>query len=142
AASRYYGTRAILVFLVLTGLGWGVWEANGHIHGRHLVRRVLEAEPREVQQVIYGDLPGYHRWADPHLRAALESGHAHRQLRASLALLPVDDTLVEYLSRRLLDCSVEEFPVVRDSLREHRGKFQAFLWQTLRERHGAPLAGF
>src|SRR5207245_191958 len=53
---------------------------------------------------------------------------ARQQLHASLALLPVDATQVEYLYGRLLDAEPIEVPVIRDALATHQAEIIERLW--------------
>ena len=51
----------------------------------------------------------------PTRREELSTAESVR-LHASLALLDVDDSQTKYLAERLLDCSFDEFPIIRDRL--------------------------
>ena len=51
------------------------------------------------------------------------------RLRASLACLPEQ---VDYLSQRLLDCSVDEFPVIRNRVQPYNASLLANLWTDFR----------
>jgi serine/threonine protein kinase/formylglycine-generating enzyme required for sulfatase activity len=120
-----------------------------------LARGLLVAEIDKVpDQIDYLDVIS-RWWADPELRqaCALESSHnGGRRLRASLALLPVDPTHVEYLSDRLLDAEPAELPVIRDALAPYKGKLIDQLWTVVakpdkakkhrRLRAGAALAAY
>ena len=54
-----------------------------------------------------------------------------RHLHASLALLPVDATQVDYLFNRLLSATPSELPVLRDALKPHRSTLTPKLWTVL-----------
>ena len=70
---------------------------------------------------IVKQLSGYRRWADPQLVRAVQSSRMTREhLHASLALLPVDASQVDYLFNRLLNATPSELPVLRDALKPHR----------------------
>ena len=58
-----------------------------------------------------------------------ESSREH--LHASLALLPVDASQVDYLFKRLLDATPSELPVLRDALKPHRSTLTPKLWTVL-----------
>ncbi len=73
----------------------------------------------------------YRRWLDGPLRQAEASEDSHKQLHASLALLPVDSGQVKYLQRRLLHGDPEEVLVIRQALFEHRQNLSAGLWELL-----------
>src|SRR5262249_30235438 len=55
------------------------------------------------------------------------------QLHASLALLPVDATQVDYLYGRLLDAQPQEVPVIRDFLDPHKDGLRDRLWAVIEE---------
>ena len=60
-------------------------------------------------------------------------------LHASLALLPVDASQVDYLFNRLLAASPSELPVLRDALKAHRSTLTPKLWTVLeRAKPGDP----
>ena len=63
-------------------------------------------------------------------RQAGERRH-RRTLHASLALLPVDATQVDYLFNRLLTATPSELPVLRDALKTHRSTLTPKLWTVL-----------
>ncbi len=52
-------------------------------------------------------------------------------LHASLALLPVDATQVDYLFNRLLSATENELPVLRDALKTHQSTLTPKLWTVL-----------
>ena len=52
-------------------------------------------------------------------------------LHASLALLPVDASQVDYLFNRLLTATPSELPVLRDALKPHRSTLTPKLWTVL-----------
>ena len=54
-----------------------------------------------------------------------------RNSHASLALLPVDATQVDYLFNRLLKATPSELPVLRDALKTHRSTLTPKLWTVL-----------
>ncbi|MFM9962353.1 MAG: bifunctional serine/threonine-protein kinase/formylglycine-generating enzyme family protein [Planctomycetaceae bacterium] len=121
AARRWYGLLLALIVVAVGSLGVVAWETNGRTQGRRLAQQIVSAVPSELPRILDQDLPGYRRWADPLLRAHLQSDAGElagspMQLRASLALLDVDDSQTEGLSERLLSCAFEEFPIIRDRL--------------------------
>ena len=56
---------------------------------------------------------------------------SREQLHASLALLPVDATQVDYLFDRLSKATPTELPVLRDALKTHRSILTPKLWTVL-----------
>ena len=108
-------TAAAIVILSTSGsiLGWMLAEQKA----LSLVREIKLAPPKELQKIIDDELPPYRLWANSQLRKDFEEAtNAVAKLHVALALVPVDAALDEYLQGRLLDCSVEEFPVVRNAL--------------------------
>src|SRR5262249_19136310 len=75
-------------------------------------------------------LPSYHRWADLQLVRVVEGAdpQGRERLHASLALLPVDATQVDYLFDRLSKATPTELPVLRDALNPHRSTLTPKLW--------------
>ena len=72
----------------------------------------------------------YRQWIDPLLREENDKAAANsrQKLHASLALLPVDATQVDYLYGRLLDAEPHEVPVIRDALAPHKDELLDKLW--------------
>ena len=56
---------------------------------------------------------------------------SREHLHASLALLPVDASQVDYLFNRLLKATPSELPVLRDALKPHRSTLTPKLWTVL-----------
>ena len=75
----------------------------------------------------------YRQWVDSSLLSELEKSPAdpRQKLHASLALLPVDATQVDYLFDRLLKATPSELPVLRDALKAHRATLTPKLWTVL-----------
>ena len=135
-ATRYHVVRGMALGLLLaiatvTGLAIReqVVEQQKATHAAGLVQRVLDAETAQVPGVV-GEMTEYRKWTDPLLRQ--EHGKAgmnsRQKLHASLALLPVDATQVDYLCGRLLDAGPHEVPVIRDALAPHKDSLLDKLW--------------
>ena len=79
------------------------------------------ASTPEVPAIVE-QLSGYRRWADPQLvrLSQVTDPQKRERLHASLALLPVDATQVDYLFNCLLSASLSELPVLRDALKPYR----------------------
>ena len=131
------GSRAITLISVLT---WASIEGFDALRAASLVEKLQAAATAEVAPIIK-QLSGYRRWADFRLRRMLresdESSPEH--LRASLALLEVDATQADFLLRRLLAGSLDELPLIRDSLEpiarvesmQHNSGLTDKLWSVL-----------
>jgi formylglycine-generating enzyme required for sulfatase activity len=135
-ATRYHTVRGMALGLLLavaavTGLAIRerFVEQRKATHAAGLVMRVLDAETAQVPGVV-GEMTEYRKWTDPLL--GLEHGQAamnsRRKLHASLALLPVDATQVDYLCGRLVDAVPQEVPVIRDALAPHKDSLLGKLW--------------
>jgi hypothetical protein len=75
----------------------------------------------------------YRRSVDASLRKELEKAPAdpRHKLHASLAILPVDSTQVDYLFDRLSKATPTELPVLRDALKPHQTALTPKLWTLL-----------
>ncbi len=133
-ATRYHAVRGMVVALVLTLIGLGVWEGNGRLQARVLRDRLLESTTPDAPAVVK-DMASYRRWVDPLLREAYTqaeaNGDARKQLHASLALLPVDAGQVDYLYERLLIGDPQDVIVIREALLGHKGNLIERLWAVL-----------
>ena len=129
---------AVSIVLFAIG-GWLAWDTGGRLQAEGVVQAIRTATPSELEDLIQDDLPSVRRWADKPPRDAADDPSApdDQRLRASLALLPTDPSQIDYLQQRLLDCSFDEFPVIRDALKntvigdESRALIRE-LWQCLR----------
>jgi hypothetical protein len=140
-AARHHVIRATALGLVLVLLGLGGWSYLAGLKARDLRDRLLTASTPEVPGIVRAMGP-YRARVEPLLRGAYSEaeagGDAHKQLHASLALLPSDPGQVGYLYRRLLDARPEEFVVIRDQLEPHKGEFTVQLWGELGNEAGDP----
>jgi formylglycine-generating enzyme required for sulfatase activity len=146
-AGRYHGLRGAVVALVLavattTGLviRGKVDEQRKATHAAGLVQSLLTADTAQAPAII-GEISEYRKWADPPLREEYDQAAANsrQQLHASLALLPVDASQVDYLYLRLLDAAPGEVPVIRDALAPHKEELVEKLWAVV-ERPGKDKA--
>jgi serine/threonine protein kinase/formylglycine-generating enzyme required for sulfatase activity len=135
ASTRHYGSLAAFLLVGLTVLACIIWDINGRAQAARVVETIEHAQLAELQPILEQELPRYRRWADPRLHALLddEAKPAGERLRASLALLDEDDRQADYLSERLLDCSDEEFPVIRDALVRYADRCAPALWKVLHD---------
>src|SRR5262249_55183546 len=90
----------------------------------------------EVPAVVK-DMSPYRRWLEAPLRRTLaEAERVHdgrKQLHLALALLPADETHVEYLVDRLLTGSPTEVVAIRTSFARHAHRICRRLWTTLED---------
>jgi formylglycine-generating enzyme required for sulfatase activity len=133
-AARYHALRGVALLLVLLLLVWGGWEVYGRLRAEHLVESIVTAETADVPPLVE-QLTGYRRWADArllgHVQSSKEDSKEH--LHASLALLPVDDSQVEYLHQRLYKAEPVELLVIRDALQGHKDALVGPLWGVLED---------
>ena len=125
---------AALAALILALVGWGSYEAHGTLKATALKERLLDANTKEVPNIVK-DMAPYRRWLDPLLRDAYQEAEAkkdaRKHLHASLALLPVDPSQVEYLYGRLLVGQPQEVIVIREELFAHKQDLTERLWKLL-----------
>jgi eukaryotic-like serine/threonine-protein kinase len=135
-ASRYHAVRGAALALLLavstiTGLAIReqVIEQHKATQAAGFVQGVLNADTAQVPAII-GEMAAYRTWADPLLRQEIEQAavNSPQKLHASLALLPVDSTQVDYLYGRLLEAAPHEVPVIRDALAAHNDAMRDRLW--------------
>ena len=135
-ASKYHALWGMALGLLLaiatiTGLAirGQVDERQKAAHAAGLVQRVLDADTAQVPTII-GEMAEYRKWADPLLSGENDKAAANsrQKLHASLALLPVDATQVDYLYGRLLEAAPHEVPVIRDALAPHKDALLNKLW--------------
>ena len=108
-AGRVHGVRGILTFALLSaGVLAGievrrqVIENQRVTHAAGLVHRVLDADTPQVSDIVAA-MRDYRQLVDSSLRSELEKSadYSRQKLHASLALLPVDASQVDYLFNRL-----------------------------------------
>ena len=121
-AGRYHSVRGLMAAVVLAALALGGYETFGRFQAHALRSRLLAADVPEIEQAVK-DMTGYRRWVDPLLQSAYldaeANGDGPKQLRASLALLPVDALQAEFLRGRLDIVSPDLMPLLRDALSRH-----------------------
>jgi hypothetical protein len=71
---------------------------------------------------------------------ALQSTDDREHLHASLALLPVDPSQVDYLFNRLIKSTPSELSVLRDALKTHRSSLTPKLWNVLESANPGDLS--
>lgn len=135
-ADRYHATRSAIVALILILVGWGSFEAHGQLQAHALRDRLLDANTAEVPTIVQ-DMTAYRRWLAPLLRDSLKEAGTNqdvqKQLHASLALLPVDSSQVDYLVDRLLSATPPEVPVIREALMPHQAALCKKLWAVVEQ---------
>jgi formylglycine-generating enzyme required for sulfatase activity len=143
-ATRVHGLRALAVaagvavlLLVASEVRRRVVRANDKAVAERLVDQVASANIAQVPSIVKS-MARYRRWTDPalHELAAWPSQRSTAtRLRASLALLPVDDAQVPFLYERLLGAGADEAPVLRDALAAHQTALLPKLWAAIESSH-------
>ena len=116
---------------------WGGIEGYGTLRTSSHVRIARTASTEDVPAILYDNLTRYRRWAirpavgHSRLKSEPEGGWSRKKLHASLALLPVDATQVDYLFNRLLNTTATELPVIRDALKPTEATLIPKLWSVL-----------
>jgi len=133
-AAQWYGVVLAVAVVLLAVVAWFAWEKSGQMQARRLVQGIYSATPAELEKLIRDELTPLRRWANASLGEVANDADApaDQRLRASLAMLPIDNAQIGYLRQRLLDGRVDEFRVSRDALYEHRDKIAPELWTNLR----------
>ncbi len=133
-ADRFHGVRALLAILLAAAALWGGVEVHGRMRASALVDALQTASTADVPPIIR-QLAPYQHWAKSRLTelAAQASPEGRAKLHASLALLPLDSTLVHTLTEHMVTAGPAEFPVLRDALRTHAAEIVPRLWPVLEE---------
>jgi eukaryotic-like serine/threonine-protein kinase len=133
-ARRVHGVRGLTLATLLILLVWGGYEVNGRLKAQMLRDKLLASPLSDVPGII-GEIKPYRRWVDRLLRRAYaeakEAGSPRKQLNAALALLPVDDTQLPYLTDRLLRADPQDISVIRKSLASYAQTLVAECWRVL-----------
>jgi formylglycine-generating enzyme required for sulfatase activity len=135
-ARWHHAVRGLVVALLLavataTGLSVRaqVEERRKVTYAAGLVQSLLNADTAQVPAILDA-LSEYRQWANPLLKEENDKAgvNSRQKLHASLALLPVDASLVKYLNGRLLDAEPSEVLVLRDALFPHKDQLLKELW--------------
>ena len=131
-AGRVHGLRTLGLVVLVSMTTWGGIEGYGTLRASALVESLQKVGTPEVPAIVK-QLAGYRRWTDPQLVHTVQTtdDQSREHLHASLALLPVDTTQVEYLFKRLLSATQNELPVLRDALKTHQSTLAPKLWTVL-----------
>src|SRR5579883_1368295 len=126
-AGRRHAGRALVLALLLALVSWGSYEWYGRLRAEALRDQLLGADIKNVPDIVKKMAP-YRRWIDPLLREANQEPDSRAQLHASIALLPVDSSQMDYLYTRLLDAAPQEMSILCDALAGHQNDLREKLW--------------
>jgi eukaryotic-like serine/threonine-protein kinase len=145
AATRHYTIRILLGALLLLAATIGIVQIKSQLaasqraaNADSLISKLLVADITQVPEIIEG-LGDYRDRTDPELTqiAGDPSRTPKERLRASLALLPVDGSQVDYLVGRLLEAEPAESLVIRDQLKPRREELIDRLWKVAEDASAA-----
>lgn len=128
AARRRYLWRASLLCILIVSVSVLGLVGYARYHASTSVDRLFSAETADVTEVVE-EMSPYLRWAKPRLTAALNQPDLKRQLHASLALLPIDQSQTEFLGLRLLTATPQECFVIGDAMKGHDPRPDDELWR-------------
>lgn len=138
-AGRYYSLRGLVAGVVMAMATTAALMIRDQVidkeradYASGLVGRVLDGNIIQVPGTIQ-EMEAYRKWTDPLLKEEKDKSpkDPHKQLHASLALLPVDSGQAVYLYKRLLKGDPQEVVVLREALSGHRGDLTKQLWTLL-----------
>jgi formylglycine-generating enzyme required for sulfatase activity len=132
-AGHLHGVRGLGLAILIALTTWGGIESYGNLQASALVGSLKSAGTAEVLPIVK-DLSVYRRWAVLRLTRMLQESddQSRDHLHASLALLEVDPSQVDYLSKQLLRAVPPELPILRTALQPHRSQLTPGLWSELR----------
>ncbi|HUY35565.1 MAG TPA: protein kinase [Pirellulales bacterium] len=140
-AARTHGLRSLIVAAVLIAVAaTGVSLRNRVVEKQNLARAeglvtgLLNADIGQVPAIVK-EIDGYRTWADPLLRETFEqaASGSREKLHAALALLPVDEALIEYVASQLLIAEPDQFAVIRNALADRVSTIAGRLWTAARD---------
>jgi hypothetical protein len=139
AAARHHARRGLLAAALLALAALGGLYVVGRVEERHEATRadglLAQLRDADIDQVpgIIESLGGLRGRIDPELAHIANNADAppKERLRASLALVPVDETQVPYLFDRLLATDPEDLLVIRGALRQQHKRLLEPLWRVL-----------
>jgi len=131
-AGRTHGSRGLGLAVLITLVTWAGVEGYGNLRASALVESLGTSGTADVPPIIK-QLSIYRHWADPRLKRVVHDSdkQSRDHLHASLALLPVDATQVDYLFTSLGSSAPGEVMVLRDALKVHRSTLTPRLWVLL-----------
>ncbi|MGA2258683.1 MAG: SUMF1/EgtB/PvdO family nonheme iron enzyme, partial [Thermoguttaceae bacterium] len=129
-AGRIHALHSVIAASLLLVLVIGGKEVFGRIEAKSLVDQLVAADIAGVPGIMQ-KMAAYRRWTDPLLKQ--EDGKAEadskQRLQIALALLPVDESKVNYVRDQLLVVIPIQFPVVRDALIPQKDAIIEPLWR-------------
>jgi serine/threonine protein kinase/formylglycine-generating enzyme required for sulfatase activity len=134
---------SLLVVLGVVGISWKESRERREMEVTNLIKRLESSDPNELRGLLR-ELEPLRDDTGPRLLTVARNRNADpaKRLRAYLALASVDEDQFEYLSERLLDCTLREFRLVRDRLEPFKTRLGKSLFEVLRDPGQTPAARF
>jgi len=144
------GAAALLVVtLVAATAAVMVHRAGLQAQQAHELRALAQVEllrnaSPEAVPAILDNLRPFHHEVAPRLHELLAGGDLtpREAIRVNLALLADEPGRAAHLATRLLDCELDDLPLIRQRLSTSAATIEPLLWQTLRDTTAAPTARF
>ncbi len=134
AAARFHVLRGLATMVVIALIAMGAYQYHGRFKAFELRDQLFTAEIDKLP-VIIDDMTPYRKWVNPLLwqntASATKNGDEAWRLRASLALLPGDESQVDYLYDRLINAAPAEFDIIRQALLPHKERLSEKLWRVV-----------
>jgi tRNA A-37 threonylcarbamoyl transferase component Bud32 len=124
----------ILALVLCIGIRASFVRQRNATRAESLVDSLITADVTQLPTVI-SDLGDVRRWSTPLLHERLgraEEGSAEK-IHLSLALLPVDESQVDYLRSQLPDSTLDQFTVLREALAPYGQSIASSLWETAQD---------
>jgi formylglycine-generating enzyme required for sulfatase activity len=143
SATRHHSFRAVVVASLLILAMFGALELKNKAFelqdsydadSANLVQRLIDADISQAPRII-ADMQGYSRWTKPKLLAIVQDPQRTEKARlhARMALLPMDQSQLDYLYERCLGAGLPEFLILRDFLQQYQHDFILQLWRLLQD---------
>ncbi len=122
-------STALLLFVLAIVVGFSLWRQQSMSASR-LIYALLSADTTQVQTII-DDLRGYRHWVGDELSDAFQisPSDSNAKLHAALAMLPDDDSVLDYLAERLLTAEPGRFATIRDLMQPYATPLVARFWE-------------
>jgi eukaryotic-like serine/threonine-protein kinase len=137
SAGHHHVTNGLLIAALLLALGFtgleiknSLAERQKAIYASGLVSRLLVADISQVPGIVT-EITGFRSWTDRELAGIANSPKESpkKRLRASLALVPVDHSQINYLFDRLITAEPDDLLVIRGQLRPSQTELADRLWK-------------
>jgi serine/threonine protein kinase/formylglycine-generating enzyme required for sulfatase activity len=131
-AAHLLGLRGLGLAILIALVTWVGIEGFGHLRAAALVE-FLRISPTSDVPAVVEKLSSHRRWATPRLERLLAENppDSREHLHASLALLEVDPSQVDFLFGRLLNAAPTDLSILREALEPHRARLTLKLWTML-----------